>query len=294
MPTTVTIAPGQLGADFTVLTPSIAKILLERKAAFVARYIGTGSYKHVTNKPLPWDPQGRTEVQWYHDNGIGFLAIYERSSNDIDGGALAGLKAGRAANDGARLIGYPPPLAITACADKDVTATNLATTVDYCQAFADATAVAGYTQTSLYGDEQIAKAWPADIVCIPGAQFWSRDLFRRIKANLPWGLKVSMLQKLDPANHVDWLTVYAPFEVWLPTPDAEPEVPVPPPARRTLRRGMKGADVKDLQRRLGLREWGLFGPITDRAVRRFQASAKITVDGIVGPQTWGALDRLKP
>jgi len=288
VPSTVTIAPGQLGADFVVLTPKIAALLLERKAAFVARYIGTGSYKHVTTKPLSWDPQGRTEVQWYHDNGIGFLAIYERSSNDIDGGALAGLKAGKAAIDGAKLIGYPPPLAITACADKDVTAANLDLAVAYCQSFAATTAVAGYTQTSLYGDEDIAKAWPADIVCIPGAQFWSRDLFRRIRAKAPWGLKVSMLQKLDPPNNIDWLTTYQPFDVWLPTPDAEPEVPATSPAR-TLRFGMKGADVKALQRALGIKEWGLFGPITLRTVKRFQASKGLKVDGIVGPITRRAL-----
>ena len=292
MPSTVTIQPGALGADFYALTPQIAATLLDRKVAFVARYVGNGSSgKHVTTKPLSWDPKGRTEVEWYHSNGIAFLAIYERSADDIKGGALAGLKAGKAGSEGARLIGYPPPLAITACADTDVTDANLASAIDYCRAFADATAVAGYTQTSLYGDEDIAAAWPADIVCIPGALFWSRRLWQRIKANAPFGLKVTMIQKLDQPNRLDWLTVYAPFDAWLPTPDVPPPVPdvVTPP--RTLRYGMKGDDVKALQARLGLKEWGVFGPITLRAVKRFQALKGLKVDGIVGPQTWGKLDK---
>jgi peptidoglycan hydrolase-like protein with peptidoglycan-binding domain len=34
---------------------------------------------------------------------------------------------------------------------------------------------------------------------------------------------------------------------------------------------------------------GIFGPITDRAVRAFQQSRNLQVDGIVGDQTWAAL-----
>jgi hypothetical protein len=34
---------------------------------------------------------------------------------------------------------------------------------------------------------------------------------------------------------------------------------------------------------------GAFGPLTEAGVRAYQESAGITVDGIVGPQTWGSL-----
>jgi peptidoglycan hydrolase-like protein with peptidoglycan-binding domain len=34
---------------------------------------------------------------------------------------------------------------------------------------------------------------------------------------------------------------------------------------------------------------GIFGPRTERAVLGFQAQHSLTVDGIAGPQTWGAL-----
>ena len=34
---------------------------------------------------------------------------------------------------------------------------------------------------------------------------------------------------------------------------------------------------------------GAFGPLTDAAVREAQGAAHITVDGIIGPQTWPVL-----
>jgi peptidoglycan hydrolase-like protein with peptidoglycan-binding domain len=57
----------------------------------------------------------------------------------------------------------------------------------------------------------------------------------------------------------------------------------------TQRRGNRGVDVRAIQLLLNITADGSFGPITDNAVRRFQAARGLTVDGIVGPQTWGAL-----
>lgn len=63
----------------------------------------------------------------------------------------------------------------------------------------------------------------------------------------------------------------------------------------TLSRGAKGGAVYDLQRALaaaGANPGGVdgdFGPATEGAVRRFQASHGLSVDGVVGPRTWAAL-----
>jgi N-acetylmuramoyl-L-alanine amidase len=62
----------------------------------------------------------------------------------------------------------------------------------------------------------------------------------------------------------------------------------------------RGDDVRDLQRKLNAlgfdagREDGLFGPRTDGAVRDFQRNVGEEPDGIVGPETIVALDRLRP
>ena len=57
----------------------------------------------------------------------------------------------------------------------------------------------------------------------------------------------------------------------------------------TIKKGSRGDDVATLQRKLNLIADGIFGAITDEAVRDFQKSHGLAVDGIVGPKTWAAL-----
>jgi peptidoglycan hydrolase-like protein with peptidoglycan-binding domain len=67
-----------------------------------------------------------------------------------------------------------------------------------------------------------------------------------------------------------------------------------------VRRGSRGDAVKGVQEEFqfrnlsgdpnqGLQIDGIFGPLTDQAVRGFQDALGIGVDGIVGPLTWRAL-----
>nr|WP_293101735.1 peptidoglycan-binding protein [Okeania sp. SIO2F4] len=62
-----------------------------------------------------------------------------------------------------------------------------------------------------------------------------------------------------------------------------------------LRNGSTGSDVTLVQRLLNnagygsLVEDGIFGVSTDTALKQFQKDRNLTVDGIVGSQTWGAL-----
>lgn len=64
---------------------------------------------------------------------------------------------------------------------------------------------------------------------------------------------------------------------------------------RTLRLGDEGWQVKKAQRHLrahGLpigRIDGIFGPATEQAVRTFQRSRNLRVDGVIGPDTWRRL-----
>jgi hypothetical protein len=70
------------------------------------------------------------------------------------------------------------------------------------------------------------------------------------------------------------------------------------PARKTLRRGDTGPDVKRCQNLLvenGIKVRGgadgIFGKHTEAAVRSFQRAHSLQPDGVVGPKTWSELER---
>lgn len=58
---------------------------------------------------------------------------------------------------------------------------------------------------------------------------------------------------------------------------------------RTIYKGCRGDDVKILQRALHLFVDGIFGALTEEAVKDFQKENGIIADGIVGQQTWTKL-----
>jgi hypothetical protein len=70
---------------------------------------------------------------------------------------------------------------------------------------------------------------------------------------------------------------------------------LPNPGQPTIAPGATGDVVRRMQRGLrrtpdlGLAVDGVFGPITETAVKEFQEGAGLVVDGIVGPATWAAL-----
>ncbi|MBE9223883.1 peptidoglycan-binding protein [Phormidium sp. LEGE 05292] len=66
------------------------------------------------------------------------------------------------------------------------------------------------------------------------------------------------------------------------------------PSRPVISSGSKGNDVKYLQQLLNKKGYSLkvdgdFGPHTVAAVKQFQKSHGLAVDGVVGPKTWNAL-----
>jgi peptidoglycan hydrolase-like protein with peptidoglycan-binding domain len=81
-----------------------------------------------------------------------------------------------------------------------------------------------------------------------------------------------------------------------PAPSPAP-APAPKPAANplaayassTLRRGSVGPAVVALQKAVGATPDGAFGPLTEAAVRVYQARHRLPVTGIAGPSTWAAL-----
>ena len=56
-----------------------------------------------------------------------------------------------------------------------------------------------------------------------------------------------------------------------------------------LKKGLAGAPVKILQRKLGVDVDGQFGPATDKALRAYQKANGLSVDGIAGPDTFAEM-----
>jgi uncharacterized protein (TIGR02594 family) len=72
-----------------------------------------------------------------------------------------------------------------------------------------------------------------------------------------------------------------------PTSAEAPAVP-----RRQLGVGDSGSDVEMVQRTLAIPVDGEFGPVTEGAVKGYQAAMGLATDGVVGERTWAALDEL--
>lgn len=85
--------------------------------------------------------------------------------------------------------------------------------------------------------------------------------------------------------------------VYVPVPvPQKPQAPVNnyPAFPAYLKKGSKGVYVRQFQAKLHDRGWNIavdgdFGPATDKIVRQFQKEKGLTVDGIIGPQSWKAI-----
>lgn len=114
------------------------------------------------------------------------------------------------------------------------------------------------------------------------------------KAVTAWKLKAGTV--LPPVAQVapvaPVVPPVSPAEV-LPTPEPTAPAEPAPPSRvvlPTLRRGDRGPDVRLAQEKLGgLTADGIFGPLTEERVIAYQVQRSLQVDGVIGPETWGAL-----
>ena len=89
------------------------------------------------------------------------------------------------------------------------------------------------------------------------------------------------------------------FTTYRPNPVApKPVVATKPTSTKpTLRIGSRGNDVKELQKLLNNKGYrlvvdGVFGRLTENAVKDFQQKNRLTADGVVGQKTWSALEQI--
>jgi peptidoglycan hydrolase-like protein with peptidoglycan-binding domain len=58
---------------------------------------------------------------------------------------------------------------------------------------------------------------------------------------------------------------------------------------RTLIKGMSGADVQVMQKKIGIKVDGLFGSDTEAALKKWQKAKGLTADGMCGKLTWAKI-----
>lgn len=135
-----------------------------------------------------------------------------------------------------------------------------------------------------------------DFCWLPGASGWAG--YQAFLASGRWAIRQipGQLEKTFHGIQVDWDEVnpaFADIGAWgsnVETPLTQPLPTMPTKAYATIRRGNAGPDVRYLQQKLGITADGIFGALTDHAVRQFQTIHGLVPDGIVGPLTWANVE----
>ncbi|SEU04063.1 LysM domain-containing protein [Salinibacillus kushneri] len=115
-----------------------------------------------------------------------------------------------------------------------------------------------------------------------GDTFW--DLEKR------FDLEHGTLQKLNPGVDPNALKIGQEIKISKDTKDKDYNLDaiVPYPGH-LIKRGSEGKDVKRIQRAVGVKADGIYGPKTEAAVKDYQKRHGLKVDGIVGPETWAVM-----
>lgn len=266
------------GVDYAWGRPG-ATALKNAGVKFAARYLS----HDATGKNLT-----HTEAKALSDAGIALVVVWETIAKRALAGRAAGVADATAAAKQALDCGMPGGRPIYFAVDFDASSSQEGAITAYLQG---AATVLTKARVGIYGGySPVAHALDGKH-CAWGWQTYAWSATR-------WhsGAQLQQYSNDHIINGVgldyDRSTV-ADFGQWrLGGSVTPPPVHDPHP---TLRQGDTGPAVVQLQQRLnahdhpGLKEDGDFGPLTDKAVRRFQQQHYLTVDGIVGPKTWAKL-----
>lgn len=97
----------------------------------------------------------------------------------------------------------------------------------------------------------------------------------------------------DVADDPDYYRVVFAELKGKPAEQAPPKMTFVPYRGKPIRRGEKDRDlVRSIQKVVGAKQDGYFGPKTEKAVMAFQAKHGLTVDGWIGAQTWAVIGQM--
>lgn len=96
----------------------------------------------------------------------------------------------------------------------------------------------------------------------------------------------------DNDEYVDGIVGPSTWEKMFAVPEVKEEVKAKagkPFPGTSMKIGSRNNEVVEVQTFLKIKADGVFGRVTERAVKRWQSSNGLTADGVVGPKTWKAM-----
>lgn len=269
------------GVDYSDDRPDLAALYATGRR-FAVRYVGPGRESKQLTK---------AEAAHLASHGFDIACVAEGSAGGLLNGFATGRDWATQAIADARACGMPAHRPIYFAVDVDIDATKWPRVAD---GLRGAGSVVGRDNVGVYGEyDVIGWAFRDGVACYGWQTYaWSHGRIQPFTHAHQYRNGVEMAGAtvdLDRAFTADF-GQWRPGQVYGKAPLA------PALGSRLLRKFtpmMSGFDVAYVQRHIGPyrcgRSDGLFGANTDAGVRWYQSTHGLRVDGIVGPQTWGAI-----
>lgn len=274
------------GLDYSSGRPAAAA-LKTAGVSFVARYIG--STVRGTGRSAKWLTPSEAKAR--HDDGLAVVVVFEYAAKRPEDGGPAGTADAHTAVAELAYCDLPADLPVYWAVDYDTTVGPHIRA--YFKAIA---AVVGVKRVGAYGSYRVIKALLDEGLITYAMQTyaWSGG---------KWDPRAQIQQYLNGQTiggaSVDYdRAMHADYGQWAAAGTPAPAVkPWPGRYLKLASPLMHGSDVKWVQQHLTghdeseLADDGEYGKLTAAAVHAFQKAKKLTVDGIVGKQTWDALGK---
>ncbi|WP_206922800.1 glycoside hydrolase domain-containing protein [Alicyclobacillus suci] len=273
----------------TRLTAANVQALKSAGYKVIGRYLGaktTSMTKTITPDELKTIQSAGLSVILFWETNPTSAAYFTAAQGSADA---------KQAMEEMQYLGAPKTAAIYFVVDYDAQSSDMAAIEAYFKAVYQT--VNGAYLVGAYGSYAVVSA------------LWKTGYVDKVMQTYAWSAgQVSNCHVYQYQNNVTVAGVNADLNAVFAAPGSWPEVTPQVPnlsANPTVQSGSTGAAVQALQialMRLGYSVVGTadgdFGPNTLSGVKAFQTAQKLTVDGIVGPATWAALDKavgaLKP
>jgi Rv2525c-like, glycoside hydrolase-like domain/Putative peptidoglycan binding domain len=283
-----------IGADYANAETSL-RAVTDHGGKFVCRYAST-----------PGNPKNLTapEVQRIHASGLGIVSVFEDEASRALRGHSVGHDDAIVAREQHEPLGLPVTRPIHFTVDFDMQVDQESAVADYFHGIRNG---AGSSPVGVYGGLRAATFLHAEgltdyvwqTYAWSGGKWAPVTHLRQVANGVNWGGFTVDVNEAHAADYGQWSPIGVPTPAPVPTPTnwTDTMITALPTIAKGARDPVNGrhlvaraqAMLRCVARDTQVATDGDFGPITDAAIRAYQGSYGLTVDGIVGPHTWARL-----